>query len=87
MTDPFTKEVDGDLHPCLLASKASQEDYPTYGEVMNGPGRFLAGNEEKLKTLEDMNCWEVIDRVPGSNVLPSTWACKLKRFPDGSLFK
>jgi hypothetical protein len=42
---------------------------------------------KEIKTLEDMKCWEVIDRVPGSNVLPSTWAFKLKRFPDGSLSK
>jgi hypothetical protein len=36
-TDPFTVEIDGDLHPCLLASKASQADNPTFEEAMNGP--------------------------------------------------
>jgi hypothetical protein len=38
-TDPFTNEIDGNLHPCLLSSKASQVDNPTYEEAMNGPHR------------------------------------------------
>jgi hypothetical protein len=41
----------------------------------------------ELKTLTNMDCWEVVERVSGSNVLPSTWAFKLKRYPDGSLSK
>jgi hypothetical protein len=79
-TDPFTNEIDGDLHPCLLASKASQADNPTFEEAMNSPHRegFHEAMAKEIKTLEDMNCWEVNDRVPGSNVLPSTWAFKLK---------
>jgi hypothetical protein len=28
-----------------------------------------------------------VNRVPGSNVLASSWAFKLKRYPDGSLSK
>jgi hypothetical protein len=88
-TDPFTNEIDGDLHPCVLASKACQADNPTFEEAMNGPHRegFHEAMAKEIKTLDDMKCWEVIDRVPGSNVLPSTWAFKLKRFPDGSLSK
>jgi hypothetical protein len=35
-TDPVTKEIDGEIYPCLLASKASQSDNPTYEEAMNG---------------------------------------------------
>jgi hypothetical protein len=38
-TDLFPNEIDGDLHPCLLASKACQADNPTYEEAMNGPHR------------------------------------------------
>jgi hypothetical protein len=88
-TDPFTNEIDGDLHPCLLASKASQADSPTFEEAMNGPHRdgFHEAMVKELKTLTEMECWEVVKRVPGSNVLPSTWAFKMKRFPDGSLSK
>ena len=31
--------------------------------------------------------WDVVVRQPGMNVLPSTWAFKCKRFPDGSVWK
>jgi hypothetical protein len=88
-TDPVKQEIDGEIHPCLLSSKASQSDNPTYEEAMNGPHRegFLQAMAIELKTLTDMACWEVVPRVPGSNVLPSTWAFKLKRYPDGSLSK
>jgi hypothetical protein len=88
-TDPFTNEIDGDLHPCSLSSKASQEGNPTYEEAMNGPHRdgFHNAMIKELKTLTDMESWEVVKRVPWSNVLPSIWAFKLKRFPDGSLSK
>jgi hypothetical protein len=34
-TDPFTNEIDGDLHPCLLASKASQANNPTFEEAVD----------------------------------------------------
>ncbi|KAG7370589.1 reverse transcriptase RNA-dependent DNA polymerase [Nitzschia inconspicua] len=88
-TDPFTNEIDGDLHPCLLASKASQADNPSYEEVMNGPHRagFLEAMKLEIETLTNMYCWDVVDRIAGMNVLPSTWAFKLKRYPDGSVRK
>ena len=34
-----------------------------------------------------MNAWTVTDRTPDMNVLPSTWAFKCKRFPDGLIKK
>ena len=37
----------------------------------------------ELKTLEDkIKSWVLVERTPDMNVLPSTWAFKLKRFPD-----
>jgi hypothetical protein len=88
-TDPFTNEIDGDQHPCLLSSKASQSDNPTYEEAINGPHRdgFHQAMVMELKTLTDMECWDVVERVPRSNFLPSTWALKMKRYPDGRLSK
>jgi hypothetical protein len=42
----------------------------------------------ELKTLtKDFNCWSLVERTPDMNVLPSTWAFKIKRFPDGSVKK
>ena len=34
-----------------------------------------------------MNTWDVVERTEEMNVLPSTWAFKCKRFPDGLIKK
>jgi hypothetical protein len=69
-------------------SPVVQTDNPTYEEAMNGPHNegFYQAMETELKALTDMECWDV-GRLPGSNILPSTWVFKLKRYPDGSLSK
>ena len=77
------------LHPAILAAKANSEDNPSWEEAMNGPlsdGYWESANKE-VKTLEDMDVWDVIPRTSDMNVLPSTWAFKCKRFPDGSVRK
>jgi hypothetical protein len=67
-TDPYTNEIDGDIHPCLLSSKASQADNPTYEEAMNGPHKegFYQAMVTELKTLTDMECWDVVHYRLGS---------------------
>ena len=37
--------------------------------------------------MVDFNCWDYVKRTPDMNVLPSTWAFKLKRYPDGRVKK
>jgi hypothetical protein len=85
-TDPFTHEIDGDLHPCLLASKASQADNPTYEEVMNSPHRdgFLQAMKKELSTLEEMNCWKVVERIPGSTFYRAHGRSRLKEIQTGA---
>jgi hypothetical protein len=87
--DPITGDIDGELHPFLFASKASQADNPTYEEALNDPHceGFLHALQIKMKTLHDMGRWHVVDKTPGVNVLPSTWVFKLKWYPDGSVRK
>jgi hypothetical protein len=42
----------------------------------------------ELRTIMvDFNCWDYVKRMPNMNVLPSTWAFKLKRYPDGRVKK
>ncbi|MHA7927753.1 MAG: reverse transcriptase domain-containing protein, partial [Marinobacter sp.] len=77
------------IHPLILAAKANTEDNPSWEEAMNGPladGYWEAARKE-IDTLERMDVWEVVDRLAEMNVLPSTWAFKCKRFPDGSVRK
>ena len=37
----------------------------------------------EVETLEKMDAWTVVKKTPEMNVLPSTWAFRCKRFPDG----
>jgi Reverse transcriptase (RNA-dependent DNA polymerase) len=75
-------------HP--LQMKANAEDNPTWDQAMNGPDQagYWKAMETELATLEEKkNSWEVVERETWMNVLPSTWAFRCKRFPDGTVRK
>ncbi|KAL7526938.1 hypothetical protein ACHAWF_001981 [Thalassiosira exigua] len=58
--------------------------------AMNGAfaDDFWKACETELDTLvNDIGAWEIVDRTPDMRVLPSTWAFKIKRFPDGAVKK
>ena len=48
---------------------------------------FWVAMETKLKRLERKQAWEKIKRTPEMNVPESTWAFKVKRYPDSSMQK
>jgi hypothetical protein len=78
------------IHPLALAAKANAEDNPDWRTAMNGPDKEGYWNAmcKELETLtEQKDAWEVVDREPWMNVLPSTWAFKCKRYPDGLIKK
>ena len=79
------------VHPLFLKVKAeaSRADNPNWREAMNGPladGWWEACRIE-IATLEGMDAWTVVDKTPDKKVLPSTWAFKIKRYPDGLVKK
>ena len=84
---------DGELewmHPLALAAKANAEDNPKWNEAMNGPNAegFWDAMCTEVTTLTDKkDAWDVVLREAWMNVLPSTWAFKCKRFPDGLIKK
>ena len=79
------------FHPLALATKANSEDNPNWNQqAMNGPlkdGFWDAMGTEVNTLTEKKDAWDVVDREPWMNVLPSTWAFKIKRFPDGLVKK
>jgi hypothetical protein len=79
------------VHPLFLKAKsaASKEDNPNWWQAMNGPFAedFWQAAVKEIETLESMGAWEVVDEEPGMNVIDSTWAFKIKRFPDGLIKK
>ena len=57
---------------------------------MYGPFQddFWGAMEAKLDTLQNqMNSWELVPCTPDMHVLPSTWAFKIKCYPDGLIKK
>ena len=93
LTDVDTGGLDA-LHPAMLqypmALKANQKDpdTPTYHEAMNGQQRaqFEEAMVKEVTELEEHKTWTAVPKrsLPtGVKVLPSTWAFRIKRFPDG----
>jgi hypothetical protein len=42
----------------------------------------------ELETLtQEFDCWEYVPQTQEMNVLPSTWAFKIKRYSDGQVKK
>ena len=84
------KSVDaGEWHPSALAAKTYDENNPSYEMAMNGPNAegYRQACQTEIDTLEKMDVWELVDREPWMNVLPSTWALKAKLFPSGLVRK
>jgi hypothetical protein len=79
------------IHPMFLKAKASasKEDNPNWWEAMNSTfaDEYWKAACKEIETLEKMGAWEVVDIAEGMNVIDSTWAFKLKRYPDGLIKK
>ena len=79
------------VHPLFLKAKAaeSSEENPNWRQEMNGQfaDEYWDASVSEIETLESMKAWEVVDREYDMNVLRSTWAFKLKCYPDGLIKK
>ena len=93
LTDVDTGGLEG-LHPghaqFPMAFKANKKDpdTPTYHEAMSGEHRsqFEEAMAKEIMELEEHKTWQAVSKnsLPtGTKVLPSTWAFRIKRFPDG----
>ena len=88
-TDPYDGTVE-EMHPFALATKADAASNPTWEQAMNGPDSagYWEACKKELHTLADKkNAWDVVERQPWMNILPSTWAFRCKRYPDGFVRK
>jgi hypothetical protein len=75
-----------------VRSSASKynEDNPSWETATKGPiqAEFWQAMHVELNTLvNEFKCWDLVPRLPQMNVLPSKWAFKIKRFPDGTVKK
>jgi hypothetical protein len=87
----FAAQVEDEFqyHPMALSMKANAADNPNWNQAMNGPESkgYWRAMELELETLISKNAWVVVERTSNMMVLPSTWAFKCKRFPDGLVRK
>ena len=75
------------------SNKKNNPDLPSYYEAMTGDDRegYIAAMGNEVKELEDKGTWVLTLRSEmerrGGKALPSTWAFRRKRYPDGSVRK
>jgi len=86
--DPFDSRLAESFDPRVLAARSSKynEDNPSWTMAMQGEFQheYFEAMETELRTLDDdMHCWDYVERTKDMKVLPSTWAFKCKRYPDG----
>ena len=86
-----TELVTNWVHPLFLKAKAeaSKLDNPNWNQAMNGEfaPEFWDACKVEINTLEGMGAWKVVKKTAEMNVLRSTWAFKIKRYPDGLIKK
>jgi hypothetical protein len=80
------------VHPLFLKahSAATKADNPSWREASTR-GKYADEYWDAMKleiaTLENIEAWTVVDRYDSNSkphhVIPSTWAFKRKRYPDG----
>jgi hypothetical protein len=76
----------------MKASAAHDPNTPRLHEAMRGEHRdeFLAAMGKEITKLEAHGTWQIVRKefMPDrANLLPSTWALKIKRYPDGRMCK
>jgi len=80
-----------DWSPLAFAAKAGDADADTltFSEAMNHPNSeaFWKAAKAEMTTLEKMEVWTEVKREKWMNVLPGTWAFRIKRFPTGMIRK
>jgi hypothetical protein len=56
---------------------------------MSGPNKdgYWQAADKKVDALGKKGSWEVVTKRVWMHLLPSTWAFKCKRFPDGIIRK
>ena len=81
------------VYQASTKSKKKDPDLPSYFEAMTGDDRegFTEAMGNEVRELEGKHTWDLEKRstmeAKGRKALPSTWAFRRKRYPDGSIRK
>ena len=86
ITDPRILEARSLQSPTSHTS----DDAPSFDSAIRGPfqSQWWQAMQDELETImTKFECWDYVPRTSDMNVLPSTWAFKIKRYPDGRVKK
>ena len=91
LTDDIGLYTITDVQPHLLKAKTHDANNPSYQQAMNSPQAekwWEAAKDEMHTLVDELDAWELVVRESWmKNILPCTWAFKLKRFPDDLVIK
>ena len=92
MPDDWAMEAPNVIAWALKARKSNDPDTPTFGEAMRSQNReeFIKAMDLEVNDLVKHETWQTVLRssLPeGANVIPGTWAFKIKRLPDATIAK
>ena len=79
----------GEWDPLALAAKSNNEDVFTWEQAMNSPHEkgFKKAAELEFDTLQRLHVWDIVNRKPWMNVLPTTWSFRVKHTVEGMIRK
>jgi reverse transcriptase-like protein/gag-pre-integrase-like protein/integrase-like protein/Pol polyprotein len=78
-----------DIGSALNSSISNQEDPKTLKEAracLDWP-KWQEAMDKEMSTLLKADTWDVIDQLPGKNIVSSKWVFQIKRKSDGSIEK
>ena len=79
------------MHPLLLKAEAeaSKAENPSWWEAMKSSfaDKYWKVAVKEIETLERMGVWDLVNQPEEANVIDSTWAFKVKHYPDGLIKK
>ena len=79
----------GEWNPHALAAKVHDDLNPSWEMAMNGLfcEGYIESQHLEIETLQKMDVWDIVDRQPWMNVLPSIMVFRKKVFPNGKMRK
>ena len=72
-------DVPTDVNLLIFAAKANDQDNPSEG--------FWEAMKTEIDTLLTLGAWALVPLEKGMQILPSTWAFRVMRFPSGLVKK
>ena len=71
-----TGEAEG-LEPRTIEEAKGRADWPMWEEAI----------QKELDALRKVNTWDVVERLPGKNIIGCKWVFKIKKDSEGQITK